>query len=114
MRDTEIKFNIVLDGDHIPTQIVWDATEKPTDGFEETKAIQVAIWDAKQNGALRVDLWTRDMEVGEMKRFAIESMGGLAETLLQATGDGKLRDIMIDAVKKMAEHVKQEEKNLQN
>jgi len=110
MRNTEIKFSISLDSQHVPEKIEWDATDKPVDGFEETKAIQIAIWDDKQKGALRVDLWTKKMDVGEMKRFCIESVGGLAETLLNATGDAVLRDIMIDAVKKMAKHLEEEEK----
>ena len=48
MRETEIKFTIHLDNQNVPEKIVWDATDKPEDGFEETKAIGISIWDAKQ------------------------------------------------------------------
>jgi gliding motility-associated protein GldC len=114
MRETEIKFTIHLDNQNVPEKIVWDATDKPEDGFEETKAIGISIWDAKQKGALRIDLWTNELEVGEMKRFCIESVGGMAETILGATGDKVMRDLMIDCVTKMAKHLEEEEKKEQN
>ena len=51
-----------------------------------------------------------ELEVGEMKRFCIESVGGMAETILGATGDKVMRDLMIDCVTKMAKHLEEEEK----
>jgi len=46
---------------------------------------------------LRIDLWTKDMEVFEMKRFYIELMSGIADTLLTATNDRGMAD-MIEGV----------------
>jgi len=53
----------------------------------ETKALSVAVWDDKQKNTLRIDLWSQEMPVLEMKRFHIDCLGGIAQTILTSTGD---------------------------
>jgi gliding motility-associated protein GldC len=36
---------------------------------EEAKAIMLSIWDSKVKESMRIDLWTKDMPVDEMKIF---------------------------------------------
>ena len=55
--------------------------------YSETNAIALALWDADQKNTLRIDLWTKDMEVPDMKRFYIDCIGGMAQSVLNATGD---------------------------
>ena len=38
-------------------------------GRKPAKATMVSIWDPKDNTTLRIDLWTKDMLVDDMKRF---------------------------------------------
>ena len=87
MKNSKINFTIQLDQNNVPDKILWDATDKPDAGMSETKAISVALWDHKQKNTLRIDLWTKDMPVLEMKRFYIDCLGGLAQSMLTATGD---------------------------
>ena len=87
MKHSEINFKIQLDDQNIPEQISWSATDNPNEGIEETKAILVATWDPYHKGTLTLPLWTKDMEVLDMKRFFIEIVGTVADTSLQATGD---------------------------
>lgn len=87
MAQKEIKFTIEQDLDKIPEKIYWEATDNPNEGLEETKAINVAVWDHFHKGTLFVPIWTKDMEVLDMKRFCIEMLGCVADTLRQATGD---------------------------
>lgn len=87
MIQKEIKFNIEQDDEKIPEKIYWEATDNPNEGLEETKAIAVGIWDHFHHGTLFVPLWTKDMEVPDMKRFCIELLGCVADTLRNATGD---------------------------
>ena len=49
------------------------------------------------------------MEVEEMKRFAIDCMGGLAQTILSATGDEFMSNEINALCDKLVEHVKKEE-----
>jgi gliding motility-associated protein GldC len=87
MKNSSIQFNIKLDNNNVPEKIEWDANDKPDGGLTETKAISISVWDHDQKNTLRIDLWTKDMPVEEMKRFYIESIGGMAQSVLRATGD---------------------------
>lgn len=87
MKKSNINFTVELDQNNIPEKILWDATEKPDSNMEETKAICIALWDHKQKNTLRIDLWTKDMPVEEMKRFFIDCIGGLGQSILTSTGD---------------------------
>lgn len=90
MRKSEINFTVELDDKNIPDKIYWDATENPNEGLSDTRAIAVALWDHYHNSTLKIDLWTKDMEVVDMKRFLIEMMSGIADTAINATGDQKM------------------------
>ncbi|WP_428661194.1 gliding motility protein GldC [Runella sp.] len=87
MTKKEIHFTIEQDHEKIPEKIYWEATDNPNEGLEETKAIAVGVWDHFHKGTLFIPLWTKDMEVPEMKRFCIEMLGCVADTLRNATGD---------------------------
>jgi len=39
---------------------------------------------------MRIDLWTKDMPIDEMKRFYIECLGGIAQSALTSTGDERI------------------------
>ena len=85
MKKAEIKFTVTLDENNLPSQIDWEATE----GNEQSqcKSIMINIWDAKENNTLRIDLWTKDMLVDEMKQFYHQSFLSMADTLERATGE---------------------------
>ena len=105
MRKSKIEFTIELDAQNVPEKIQWDATDKPDDGFSETKAISIALWDQSQKNTMRIDLWTKEMPVDEMKRFYIDCIGGLAQSALTATGDEYLSNEMNALCEKLVKHV---------
>jgi gliding motility-associated protein GldC len=110
MRKTNITFNIDLDNNNVPEKIQWNATDKPEDGFSETKAISVALWDQRQKNTLRIDLWSKDMPVNEMKRFYIDCIGGLAQSVLSATGDETMSREMNALCDTLVKHLEEEAK----
>ena len=108
MKKSNINFTVELDGNNIPDRIYWDATDNPNEGLSDTKAISVAIWDHYHRGTLRLDLWTKDMEVGDMKRFYIEVMGGISNYILDATGDKAMSDDIDQLCAKLSKRVSEE------
>ena len=110
MRNTEIKFKVTLDQNNIPDKIEWEATDKPDPALSETKSISVALWDHLQKNTLRIDLWTKDMPVTEMKRFYIDCIGGLAQSALQATGDEYMAREINELCERLVDHLKSEQK----
>ncbi|MTI22075.1 gliding motility protein GldC [Fulvivirga sp. RKSG066] len=108
MKKSKINFDISLDKDNIPEKIMWDATEKPEDGPEETSAINISLWDPNMRNTMRIDLWTKEMPVDEMKRFYIDCLGGMAQSILNSTGDEFMASEMNNLCDKLVEHVKKE------
>ncbi len=89
MKKSEIHFDIRLDENNVPEEIIWHATDKPGEE-DHTNAISIAIWDDSEKNTMRLDLWTKEMPVHEMKKFYIDALGGMSQSLLNATGDEEM------------------------
>lgn len=85
--ESEIKFKITLDETRIPEAIHWSATDSGIEGVKPCSAIMLNIWDPKDHTTLRVDLWTKEMMVDDMKRFFFENFMSMADTYMRATND---------------------------
>ena len=85
MKTTQINFKVSVDENNLPTKIEWEA---PDNGEKsECNSLMVALWDAKENNTLRIDLWTKNMTVDEMKKFYHQNIVTLTDTYIRATGD---------------------------
>ena len=87
MKTSEIKFNVALDDNKIPEKIQWEASDSGISGKKECGAIMLSVWDPNENTTMRIDLWTKDMPVDDMKRFFFETMMSMADTYQRATED---------------------------
>ena len=87
MKRSEIKFIVTLDKENIPEKIEWNADDNISDGLLETKSISLSLWDEDKNNTLRIDLWTKKMKTNDMKKFYIDCLGGLSQSILNSTGD---------------------------
>ena len=108
MRKSEIKFNVELDDKNFPENIYWDATDNPNEGINDTRAIAIAVWDHYHKGTLKIDLWTKQMEVFDMKRFYIEIMRGIADTLVNSTGDQNAAAKVENLCRELSQDLKEE------
>ena len=108
MKKSTINFVVELDQNNIPEKIMWEATDKPDPNMSETKAISLALWDERQKNTLRIDLWTKDMPVLEMKRFYIDCLGGLAQSMLNSTGDEHMSNETNALCEKLVKHLQSE------
>lgn len=90
MKNSEINFKVSLDDNNMPETISWKATDSGVAGEKKCKAALLAIWDEKENTTLRIDLWTKDMYIEDMKRFFFENMMSMADTYERATNDSEL------------------------
>lgn len=95
VHSSKIEFEVGLDENKVPEQIKWKAEDGGVSD-EETKAIMLSIWDAKKKDTLRIDLWTKDMPVDEMKQFFHQTLVSMSQTFQRATNDEKMAATMID------------------
>jgi gliding motility-associated protein GldC len=114
MIKSDIKFEISLDKDRIPEEIIWSASDHKDNAQEATKAIGISVWDHNMANTLRIDLWTKEMPVNEMKQFYIDSVGGLAQSLLTATGDEFMASELKEVCIKLSKHLENELKGGKN
>ena len=92
---SEIKFLVELDENRVPEKLTWSAEDGGVE-LEEAKAMMLSIWDSKVQETLRIDLWTKDMPVDEMKLFFHQTLVAMSETFQRATQDEKMADTMKD------------------
>jgi gliding motility-associated protein GldC len=85
MKQSEIKFTVTLDDNKMPQKIDWSATD--TNKESTSNAVMIALWDAEEKNTLRIDLWTKDMMVDEMKRFYHQNLLSMADSFERATGE---------------------------
>lgn len=92
---SEIKFQVELDQNRVPENILWTAQDGGVE-LQETKAIMLSVWDNNNQETLRIDLWTKEMPVDEMKLFFHQTLVAMSYTYNRATGDQKMTDTMKD------------------
>ena len=113
MKKSDINFSVELDTQNVPNKIYWDATDNPNEGLSDTRAIAIALWDHYHNSTLKIDLWTKDMEVVDMKRFLIEIMSGIADTAISATGDQRMATDIENTCRVLSKRLEEEIKEQQ-
>ncbi|MBW3546473.1 MAG: gliding motility protein GldC [Bacteroidetes bacterium] len=109
MKKSRIHFEIELDDQNVPDRIYWDATDKEDDGINQTRSISISVWDHFQHNTLRIDLWTKEMSVDDQKRFYIDCIGGLSQSILTATGDEYMAGEIDALCTKFIDHVRKEQ-----
>jgi len=92
---SEIKIKVGLDENRVPEQMFWSADDGNIDNME-AKATLLSVWDSAQKETFRVNLWTKDMPVNEMKQFFHQTLVSMADTYETATGDEKMTATMRD------------------
>ena len=92
---SEITLKVGLDENRVPEELTWSAEDGGVDN-EEAKAMLLSVWDSKNKESLKIDLWTKDMPVDEMKMFFYQTLTTMADTFMKATQDDKMTATMKD------------------
>ncbi|MBE7178681.1 MAG: gliding motility protein GldC [Mucilaginibacter polytrichastri] len=105
MKNAEIKITVELDDKNVPENITWQSTDGKEKEAVPVKSMMLALWDHNYKNALRIDLWTKDMPVDEMKLFFYQTLMTMGDSFLKATGEdkiiGDLRDYCAHFAEKM-------------
>jgi gliding motility-associated protein GldC len=96
MKKAEIKLTIDLDDNNVPESITWESTDAENKEALPVKSIMLALWDHNYKNTLRIDLWTKDMAVDEMKRFFYETLQTMGDSFLRATGETNIVEDLRD------------------
>ena len=101
----EIKFTVILDENNIPEKMEWNASDHDKD-TEEIKALMLSIWDPKEQLCKRIDLWTKEMFVEEMKMMYFQTLMTMADGLERSTNEVEVAKKMREFGLKLADDLK--------
>lgn len=95
-KSKKINIEVLLDEQNVPEEINWSASD--LQGFDEAacRAMILSLWDHNNKDTLRLDLWTKDMTVDEMKIFFHQTLVTMADTLENSTNDSRISGDMRD------------------
>ncbi len=93
-RTAEIKLTIDLDGDQLPTRIVWQASDAQEPGPTNCRSAMISMWDSETKTTASIDLWTQEMTVEDMNLHVYQVIHKLADTYLRATRDRQIADVI--------------------
>ena len=94
VKSSDITLRVGLNAENVPVRIEWGASDRNGGALEECKAMAVALFDREHRDTLRIDLWTKEMQVIEMDRFVYQTLKSLSQTYLRATQNKELAEEM--------------------
>lgn len=109
MKKSEIKFTVTLDEKNLPVHIDWSASDGGVES--SSKAIMLSVWDDQAKNTLRIDLWTKEMLVDEMKLFYHQNLLSMADTLERATNEKEAAKAMRNFAQEFGERLNLVAKN---
>lgn len=95
MKKSNIIIEIETNENNIPESIQWSAKDGGVE-MAQAKAMILAFWDKKENNALRIDLWDKEMTVDEMKQFFHQTLLTMADSFEKATGEKNISEDLRD------------------
>lgn len=95
LHTSKITLEVSLDENRVPEALNWTAEDGGIHN-EEAKAMLLSVWDSKNKESLKIDLWTKDMPVDEMKIFFHQTLVTMSDTFMKATQDEKMTATMKD------------------
>lgn len=104
IKTSQINIQVGLNANQLPLRMLWSASDSETDNAEAS-AFLLSIWDPKTKNTMKIDLWTKDMTIEEMKQFFHQTLLTMADTFEKATGEhlisADLRDYCFHFAEKM-------------
>ena len=94
-KNSKIEISVDLDENKIPEKILWSAEDGNIKN-KESKALFLSVWDSEKKESLRIDLWTKEMPLDEMKIFFHQTLVAMSDTFNRATQDEKMTATMKD------------------
>ena len=91
-KTSKIEVRVGLDDGRMPVDMELSGTDFPE--AQAVKAMLLSVFDMDRKETLKIDLWTKDMQVQEMDRFVYQSLRGMTDTYAKATNNAALANQM--------------------
>ena len=95
VKKSEINIQVGLNANNLPIQMKWYASDGGVEN-DPASAFMLSIWDPKEKNTMKIDLWTKDMSIEEMKQFFHQTLLTMADTFEKATGEHLISEDLRD------------------
>ena len=109
MKKNEINITITMDDNNVPEKIEWISSDLEVKNVSQ--AMLLSMWDSEAKNMVRIDMWTNDMYMDDMKQFFYQSFLSMANTLERATGEEEAVKSMRDFANEFGEKMKMAKKS---
>lgn len=109
IHQSEISIKVGLDENKVPEKIHWDASDGGVNN-EPASAFMLSVWDERTQDTLRIDLWTKEMRMDDMKKFYHQTLLSMADSFERATNEKEMALDMKDFARYFAERLELIEK----
>lgn len=94
-RKSQIRIDVSTNENNVPETMKWTAEDGGVEN-SAAKAMMLALWDEKDQNTMRIDLWTKEMTVDEMKQFFHQTLITMADSFEKATGEHNIIEDLRD------------------
>lgn len=95
VRKSTINIEVGLNANNLPLDMRWSSTDGGEDK-QQARAMMLSLWDPNENNTMKIDLWTKEMSIEEMKQFFHQTLLTMADTFEKATGETKITEDLRD------------------
>ncbi len=90
-KSSQLRITVHLDEQNIPVGIDWDADDHlESEAPIACKGMLLSLFEKNTLDTMKIDLWTKDMQVNEMDRFVFQTLRAIADTYYKATQNKEL------------------------
>ncbi len=104
-KTSEISIQVDLNENNLPIEMRWNAEDSNVKN-SIAAGLFLSLWDPNMKNTMKIDLWTKDMSVEEMKQFFHQSLLSMADTFEKATGENLICEDLRDYCYHFAEKMK--------
>ncbi|MCO4813992.1 MAG: gliding motility protein GldC [Flavobacteriales bacterium] len=95
VKTSNIAVKVGLNENNLPIGMKWSADDGGVENAD-AKAMLLSLWDPTSNNTMKIDLWTKDMSVEEMKQFFHQTLLTMSDTFEKATGEHNICEDLRD------------------
>jgi gliding motility-associated protein GldC len=106
VKKSDIIITVGLDEDNVPAQMHWSAPDAIGGAQnQECKAMLLSLFNGDTRETMKIDLWTKAMQIDEMDRFVYQTLRSLCDTYHRATNNIELANTMANFTQYFGEQV---------
>ena len=94
-KQSEINIKVDLNANNLPIQMNWSASDGGIEN-QNASAFLLSIWNPEEKNTMKIDLWTREMTIEEMKQFFHQSLLTMADSFEKANGEHLISEDLRD------------------